>query len=443
MDSSPLERVIDLLDPADNRLYGMSTDEARARLAGGDPRSVLALEGSFALVAWGEGVEVRMARSLDRPLRYFLAKRVDGPALVVADRIDRIADWLRAEGLSDQFRPAYTRMVPAHHVTTIRLLGCPDPSPSYDRFFAPERNALRPDLDAIGTAYGAAMASEIAKWLRSAESTHPGAPIGVAFSGGLDSGAVFLVLEQVMRTMGLSPARLRAFTLSVGDGGADLAQARTFLERLDRGFYLEPIEVAPEEIDPVATVRLVEDYKPLDLESAAAMRALARGIRARHADWRFLVDGDGGDENLKDYPIAENPELTIRSVLNNTMLYQEGWGVGTFKHSATYSGGLSRAAARTFAPLAESGFEGFSPFTRPAVIAVAEAIPFIELTNWDVDRLYALKGEVLSRAVKSVTGLDLPVFEKRRFQHGVASPGAEFRGASESELRRAFESLWA
>jgi asparagine synthase (glutamine-hydrolysing) len=49
---------------------------------------------------------------------------------------------------------------------------------------------------------------------------------------------------------------------------------------------------------------------------------------ARYPEWRYLIDGDGGDENLKDYPIEENPELTIRSVINNPMLYQEGWGVG-------------------------------------------------------------------------------------------------------------------
>jgi len=33
--------------------------------------------------------------------------------------------------------------------------------------------------------------------------------------------------------------------------------------------------------------------------------ALCRGIRARYADWKFLMDGDGGDENLKDYPIRK------------------------------------------------------------------------------------------------------------------------------------------
>ncbi len=51
--------------------------------------------------------------------------------------------------------------------------------------------------------------------------------------------------------------------------------------------------------------------------------ALCRGIRKKYPAWKHLIDGDGGDENLKDYPIEENPELTIRSVVNNQMLYQE------------------------------------------------------------------------------------------------------------------------
>ena len=77
---------------------------------------------------------------------------------------------------------------------------------------------------------------------------------------------------------------------------------------------------------------------------------LLKGIRSRYPDWKYLIDGEGGDENLKDYPIEENPELTIRSVLNNLMLYHEGWGVASIKHSLTYSGGLSRGYMRTLAP---------------------------------------------------------------------------------------------
>ena len=125
--------------------------------------------------------------------------------------------------------------------------------------------------------------------------------------------------------------------------------------------------------------------------------ALCRGIRQRYPEWKYLLDGDGGDENLKDYPIEENPELTIRSVLNNRMLYQEGWGVDAIKHSLTYSGGLSRGYVRTYAPARASASRASARSRGPAVIAVAEAIPFIELTGCDHERLYALKGEIVAR----------------------------------------------
>ncbi len=139
MANHSVERVIDLTDPALQRTPGLSLDEARARVGSGSPEAVLAIPGSFALVARdGDGATVRMARSLDRPMRYFLAKRTEGPTLVVADRIDAIHAFLKAEGLDGQFHPSYTRMVPAHHVVEIRLLGCPDPDATYVRFLEPD-----------------------------------------------------------------------------------------------------------------------------------------------------------------------------------------------------------------------------------------------------------------------------------------------------------------
>jgi asparagine synthase (glutamine-hydrolysing) len=100
------------------------------------------------------------------------------------------------------------------------------------------------------------------------------------------------------------------------------------------------------------------------------------------------------------------------------MLYQEGWGVGAIKHSLTYSGGQSRGHIRSSAPVRMLGFDGFSPYALPNVIEVAEGIPFIELTDWQHEKLYALKGEIVRRGVEAVTGLSMPVFEKRRFQRG-------------------------
>jgi asparagine synthase (glutamine-hydrolysing) len=410
-----LQRVIDLTDSSKNVIYNMTVDEARQLLANGlDVRSI---DGQFALVAVN-GQRVRLARTIGRPLRYFIAKRSAGPCLVAADRIDTIADFLKSEGLNDQFHPSYPRMAPAHYVTEIALLGCPDPNPTYQRFFTPRRNALSSNVEEIGRIYMQTVYQEIVKWLQNRATT---GPIGVPFSGGIDSGAVFLLTYHAMLKLGLNPARLKAFTLAVEGGGEDLAQARRFLEKLGLALFLEPIEISRGQINWQETIRVVEDYKLLDIQSAAMNLALCRGIRSRYPEWRYLIDGDGGDENLKDYPIEENPELTIRSVLNNMMLYQEGWGVDSIKHSLAYSGGLSRAYTRTYAPASLFGFEGFSPYTLPNVIEVAEAIPFIVLTEWDHEKLYRLKGEIVSKGIKAITGLDMPVFPKRRFQHGAIS----------------------
>jgi asparagine synthase (glutamine-hydrolysing) len=440
MQAEYLERVFDLTDPAANRILNMSVDEARMRILHGSVEAVRGINGSFALVA-KEGKKVRLARSLDRPMRYFLAKRNEGPALIVANRIDAIRDWLKENGFGDQFHPSYTRMVPAHHVVQIHLIGCPDPDPVYERFFSPVRNALGHDLNQLGQNYIGALAEEIKGWLVSLPQE---APVGVCFSGGIDSGAVFLVTYHCLLKMGMNPARLKAFTLTM-DGGPDLGQAREFLERLGLGLFLEPIETDPASLDVRETIRVLEDYKSLDVECATMGLALCRGIRRRYPEWKFLLDGDGGDENLKDYPIEENPELTIRSVVNNRMLYQEGWGLGTIKHSLTYSGGLSRSYTRTYAPAHHCGFEGFSPFTRPAVIEQAEGIPFIDLTQYDVAKLYQLKGEVVGRGVKAVTGFEMPIFPKRRFQHG-ALPAERLRqrfSGSEPEYRKQFLVLFS
>jgi asparagine synthase (glutamine-hydrolysing) len=417
MHHQTIARVLNLIPDEDQQILNRTADDARALLLGENPAGVLKIEGSFALIA-RDGQRVALARSLDRPLRYFLAKEKDGPMLVVADRIDQIRDALEREGHGDQFHPSYTRMVPAHHVTEIQLVGCPDPNPVYRRFFDPPREVLPPDLDVIGEAYVQALCEEIRLWVAAIPERET---LGVLFSGGIDSGAVLLALYHELLARGQSPARLKAFTLAVDGGGDDLEQAREFLRRTGLQMLHEVIETPSAALDPFAAVAVIEDYKPLDVECATVNLALLQGIRERYPDWRHLADGDGGDENLKDYPIEENPELTIRSVVNNRMLYQEGWGVEAIKHSLTYSGGLSRGCVRGYAPARRHGFSPFSPFSRPRVIAAAEAIPFAELTRGSHEILYGLKGEVLRRGLWRVAGLDLPVFPKRRFQHGAVT----------------------
>ncbi len=437
----PVERFINLLDPASNTIFNMTTDAAVARLGTGDSAQVREIDGQFALVH-RNGHIIRMARSIGRPMRYFLAKQVAGPCLIVAERIDEIAEFLKSEGLAEQFHPSYTRMVPAHHILEIALVGCPDPNPVCKRFFTPERNSQGNNLDDIGRAYIGALGKEIHHWLDCFRSQEP---IGVLFSGGIDSGAVFLTIYDALLKRGESPGRLKAFTLSLDARGQDAAQAQEFLESLDLGLFLEVIDVPSSSVSYREAVRVIEDYKPLDVQSAAMSLALCREIRSRYPEWTYLADGDGGDENMKDYPIEENSELTIRSVLNNLMLYHEGWGVNAVKHSLTYSGGQSRGHVRSWAPAASLGFRGFSPFALPNVIEVSEGIPFVELTDWDHRRLYDLKGEVVRRGIEQLTGLTMPVFEKRRFQKGAAADDSfeSLFPKDEVPYRQAFAELYA
>lgn len=418
MNSMYVSKVIDLTNPEKNVIYNMTHEEAVEIVKSGDVEAVRKIDGQFALISV-DFKTIRMARSIGRPMRYFIAKRAAGPQLVVAERIDVIFDYLKKEGMDDQFHPSYTRMVPAHYITRIELLGCPDPNPVYDRFFRPQRNKFKPEnIEEVAVDYISTVYNEIKKWLQFRAKT---GPIGVTFSAGIDSGSVFLLTYHALKELGESPSRLKAFTLSVDGDGADLLQAKKFLKALDLELFLEPIELDYAALDWKQAVDVVEDYKPLDIQSATMNLALLKGIRNRYPDWKHLIDGDGGDENLKDYPIEENPELTIRSVLNNMMLYHEGWGVESIKHSLTYSGGLSRGYMRTFSPADLLDFEGFSPYTLPNVIEISEGIPYIEMTNWDHEKLYELKGKIVSLGVKAVTGMDMPVFEKRRFQHGAAS----------------------
>src|SRR6266566_3416580 len=63
-----IERVVDLLDPSLNRIYNMTVEEARQRVLAGKPEAVRDIDGSFALLP-REDKTIRMARSLDRPMR--------------------------------------------------------------------------------------------------------------------------------------------------------------------------------------------------------------------------------------------------------------------------------------------------------------------------------------------------------------------------------------
>ncbi|MFN8582810.1 MAG: hypothetical protein U0163_17770 [Gemmatimonadaceae bacterium] len=210
-------------------------------------------------------------------MRYFLAKASDGPVLIIAERIDEIAEELSRRGWLGQFHPSYTRMVPAHHITTLRLVGCPDPNPVYRRFFDPPRGTLPKDLDVIGKAYVGASLPRVAQLARSPGSTSTNRRPLLWRDRQWSSPADAL---QALLDSGQSPARLKAFTLSVDGESDDARQARAFLSQVDLEMLGETIEVPSSALDPFAAVAIIEDYKPLDVECAAVNLCLRRNPSA-------------------------------------------------------------------------------------------------------------------------------------------------------------------
>ena len=53
----------------------------------------------------------------------------------------------------------------------------------------------------------------------------------------------------------------------------------------------------------------------------------------------------------------------------------------------------------------------------------AVALPFEKMLGGELSRLYTLKGDVVSAGVKHVTGISMPISEKRRFQDGARAGG--------------------
>lgn len=428
-----VERVVDLRGYVSSASGVRTPDEMEGALGRRGLEALAATDGHFAALA-RDGQTVRLARTIGAPLRYFVAKMYHGPMLVVSDRIDRIFEWCREQKIGWQFDPAYTRMVPAHYVVELDQIGCPDPAPRYHRFFEPRTGEGTADLDRAGADYVRAAYDAVRRWLSGLPADEP---IALLFSGGVDSTSVWLLAAAALKELGRDPGMLRAFTLDLGEG-KDALQAEHVARALGMEDQWEVVRIPGDCIDHEDAIRVIEDYHPLDVECAAAALCLLEAVRERYPTIKYLLDGDGGDENLKSYPL-EDSDLTLSSVLRNPLLYHEGWGVDAIKHSSTYSGGLSRSYVRTYAPARRHGFESFSPYTLRPVIAAALAIPFEQVLGGSLEALYSLKQRVVGAGVKAVTGVDMPVNPKRRFQDGAG--GGRVR-LSKSECRQAFVSMW-
>ena len=429
-----VDRLIDLAGPRTTALSGASEDDVIAAVGRCDAAALGATDGHFAVTA-RDGKTVRLARTIGIPLRYFVAKMYHGPFLVVAERMDQIFAWCREQKIAWQFDPAYTRMVPAHHIVELDQVGCPDPAPRYHRFFDPPVGLGSTDVGEAGAAYIATAYESVLRWMK----TVPGdEPVAVAFSGGVDSTAVLLMAVRANAAIGGSPDRIRAFTLDLG-GGRDAEQAERVVRDLGLEGQWERIVASPEDIDLEAAIRLIEDYHPLDVECAAtAVVSAARRPRA--------------------IPASDTPARRRRRRREPQVVSARGLGSDALQHPAqpaAVSGGLGRrchqaqprvlgrSLARLRAHVRACGgarIHAFSPFTTRSVIAAAVAIPFEQVLAGDASRLNTLKQDVVSAGVQATLGVDMPVNQKRRFQDGAAAMPRE--RVSKAWCRRTFNRLW-
>src|SRR5688572_706962 len=235
-----VDRLIDLTGPRTAALSGASETEVLAAVGRCDAAALRATDGHFAVTA-RDGKTVRLARTIGIPLRYFVAKMYHGPFLVVAERMDQIFAWCREQRIAWQFDPAYTRMVPAHHIVELDQVGCPDPSPRYHRFFDPAVGLGPADPAAAGARYIAAAYESVLGWLKTVPINEP---VAVAFSGGVDSTSVLLMAVRANEALGGRRDRIRAFTLDMG-GGRDAAQAERVVHELGLEQQWERVTVSP------------------------------------------------------------------------------------------------------------------------------------------------------------------------------------------------------
>ncbi|HEV2474089.1 MAG TPA: asparagine synthase-related protein [Chthonomonadales bacterium] len=430
-----VERLASLAG-ATSQPFGCQDCSPDAAAAAGNVAALGEIAGHFSACG-RDGQIVRLARTIGCPQRYFVAKMFHGPFLIIADRIDTLFQWCCENHIGWQFDPAYTRMTPAHYLVEIEQIGCPDPAPKYTRFFDPPIGQGSGDIEEAGAAYIRATLEGLRAWLSGIPEDEA---IGLAFSGGIDSTSILILADHAAKDLGRNPALIRAFTLDIG-GGSDAAQAERVVSELGLQARWERIKAEPSEIDLHEAICVIEDYHPLDVECAATALCLLKHVRSRYPELAYLLDGDGGDENLKSYPL-EDSDLTLSSVLRNPLLYLEGWGVSAMKHSMTYSGGLSRSYVRTYAPARRYGFNAFSPYTARPAVARALALPFEMVVNGSVEALYLLKQRMTHAGIRAVTGIDMPVNPKRRFQDGAVGSSYRRNRVGKAWCRQIFLSQW-
>lgn len=439
--------LIDLLDSEYNTLYNATREELESALKSLNPARVNAIEGEFALWTLVESEQQIFvcARTLGVPARLAFQPLPSLPnghersRIFIAHSIREIREaW--CESIPDdidvreigQFDPDYTEMLPAFYLLRLRPWALKDRDEAYEWFLPTPEHARPPeeeqlpcdDYELMGRAYVQAALSEIEKILLKLIPSE--AAIGLAFSGGLDSGMIALLLIEALRKTGRSNP-LILLTLTVDGKGQDVVNAEKFIQQClpsHKDCWIK-IEYRSSDLDIDKllweTACIIEDYGIRDLEAAMAMHILLKETRRQYPGLKFLFTGEGGNEAFQDYPLADPGyrRISLSHILEDPHLFYLGYKRGMVPVSPTRSAGLSRGYVRTFNIARHFGFKVFSPLISRRVVEVAQKFPIPRLVRNPED-LKKLRAEVIPAGIKAELNIEMPAFDKVRFQEGVA-----------------------
>ena len=294
-----IDRTVDLIGVRSSGLTGGTEPEVVAAIRRCDTSALAETDGHFAAIA-RDGRTVRLGRTIGIPLGTSWRRCITGRSSWCRTASIGCSTGASHNGLAGNSIP-HTRGWCLRTTLLTSIRSAARSSPRYQRFFDPRIAQGSPDVEEAGVAYIRAVYAVVRQWL---SRVPVGAPVGVGFSGGIDSTATLLLARHACLELGRHPDSVRAFTLYLG-GGADASQAESAVHALGIADAWERIEMAPSRCDLEEAIRVIEDYHPLDVECAAAGLCLLRGIRERYPSLTFVLDGDGGDENLKSYPLED------------------------------------------------------------------------------------------------------------------------------------------
>ena len=192
-----VERLVDLLDPSLNRLHGLDLDEARRRVlpatrppCGPSTARSRSSPRTASRSAWRGRSTGRCATSSPSGRRGRRCSSPTGSTRCIGARgrgaRRPVPSELHADGAG-----APRRRDPAGRAARIPIRSTRASSRRSAR-------RCRPISTRSARRYIGAASLEVHKWLRHVERETPGAPIGVCFSGGIDSGSVFLLVYHAM-----------------------------------------------------------------------------------------------------------------------------------------------------------------------------------------------------------------------------------------------------